>query len=96
MFTAALFLTAKKPKKGKQLTCLLLRSGHVECCMYIQRDYSGSNRKEILAPATAQMNLRELYAGQNKPSQTDRHCAVVTHTHTRSPRLAEGDWGTIS
>ena len=58
-----------------------------EAAQYLHaQDYSTSERKDILVPATARMSLEDIMLNETKQSQKGKHCTIPL---TRVPGVAE-------
>ena len=58
-----------------------------EAAWYLHaQDYSASERKDILVPATARMSLEDIMLNETKRSQKGKHCTIPL---TRVPGVVE-------
>ena len=69
--------------------------------LHTEEDYSTSERREILAPATARMSLEDTVLNETKQSQKGKYCTIpgtrvpgaVEFRETESRTMAASGWG---
>lgn len=65
--------------------------------LHTEEDYSPSERREILAPATARMSLEDIVVNETKQSQKGKYCTIprtrVPGAETESRTMAASGRG---